>query len=93
MIYVCFKTIRTWWRLRFGRYARLERTALPDGTRVRLTCKCKSFAKEHEGVWVTSWTPRRLNDVDAPDDYRLTRESDGETAYASRNVLEPVGPS
>lgn len=83
--------IRDWWRRRYGDYARLERAALVDGTRVRLICgppRC-TFGK-HDGVWITSWTPRRMNDIDAPDDYRLTRESDGETTYAKRDAIQPV---
>jgi hypothetical protein len=82
--------IRIWWRRRFGDYARASRAALPDGTRVRLVCGpagC-SFAV-HDGVWRTSWTPRRLDDVDAPDDYRLQREGDGEVTYAHRSAIEP----
>lgn len=29
-----------WWARRFGDYARREREAMPDGTRVRLVCQC-----------------------------------------------------
>jgi hypothetical protein len=78
-----------WWRRRFGDYAKRERQALPDGTRVRLVCgpRCSG---EHGGVWTTSWTPRRSKDMDDPDDYRLTREGDGETTYAHRNAIEVV---
>jgi hypothetical protein len=64
--------------------------ALPDGTRVRLVCECSRSRHTHDGVWVTSWTPRRQNDADTVDDYELTRESDGETTYATRGVLEPI---
>lgn len=67
-----------------------ERTALPDGTRVRLICgPCCSF-RHHDGVWLTSWTPRRMNDIGAPDDYKLTRESDGQETFATRSAIEPV---
>jgi hypothetical protein len=67
----------------------MERTALPDGTRVRLVCKCQGFST-HEGVWVTSWTPRRTDNIEGPDDYLLTREGDGHTTYATRGALEVV---
>lgn len=86
-----YYALREWWRRTFGDYARAERVALPDGTRVRLVCgggRC-TF-KDHEGVWRTSWTPRRMHDVDGPDDYMLTREGDGETTYAARDAVEPI---
>ena len=79
-----------WWRRRFGDYARLERKALPDGTRVRLTCGPKCGFGDHAGIWVTSWTPRRTNEIDAPDDYRLTREGDGQQTFARRDAIETV---
>jgi hypothetical protein len=81
--------LRNWLRRHFGDYARRERAALPDGTRVRLTCKCSRFER-HDGVWITSWTPRRNKNMDDPDDYLLTREGDGATTYATREVIEPV---
>jgi hypothetical protein len=80
-----FVRLKTALRRRFGDYARTERAALADGTRVRLLCD----HDHHKGVWRTSWTPRRLNDVEAPDDYQLTRESDGKTTYATRGAIEP----
>ena len=87
--------IRFLWRKLRPRltYWRLERAALPDGTRVRLECGHGCGFKDHEGVWVTSWTPRRFTDARRyyePDDYRLTRESDGETTFARQNVLVVV---
>lgn len=82
--------LRTWWRKRFGDYAKLERRALPDGTRVRLVCGPACGFRGHGGVWLTSWTPRRMNSLDDPDDYKLTRESDGETTFAKRDAIEPT---
>jgi hypothetical protein len=83
--------LRKWWRMRFGDYAHEARRALPDGTRVRLVCKnTRCGFHDHEGIWITSWTPRRNGDPDDPDDYRLTREGDGETAFAVRSALEVV---
>lgn len=82
--------LREAWSRRFGEYARLERAALPDGTRVRLVCGPGCGFRHHEGVWTTSWTPRRLNDIGAPDDYKLVRETDGETTFAHRSAIEPV---
>lgn len=85
-------SLREWYSRRFGEYARLERAALPDGTRVRLVCGSGCGFREHDGVWFTSWTPRRLNDIDAPDDYKLSRdpEGNGEATFAMREVLEVV---
>ena len=58
---------------------------------MRLVCGCsRCTLKEHDGVWTTSWTPRRLQDTTAPNDYRLTRETDGETTYATRDAIAPV---
>ncbi len=81
------------WRAFWGRrtYRRMERGALPDGTRVLLACQCSRH--DHAGVWTTSWTPRRIGGPrpwEEPDDYQLTREGDGKTTYASRSVLELV---
>jgi len=71
--------------------ARLEREALPDGSRVRLVCKCPHRVDgSHDGVWTTSYTPRRTKVLDDPDDYRLVREGDGATTYAHREALEVV---
>lgn len=78
---------RTFWARRA--YRRMAARALPDGTRVRLTCQCSRARHAHNGVWTTSWTPRRVS-WDSPDDYLLTREGDGETTYATRGVLELV---
>lgn len=84
-------TIREWWSKNFGDYAQRERAALPDGTRVRLACRDGTCSfPDHSGVWLTSWTPRRSGDIDDPDDYRLTRESDGEVTYATRAAIEVV---
>lgn len=85
----------SWWERIFSKrvreYVRLERRALPDGTRVVLICnRSKCRFTHHDGVWVTSWTPRRTGDIDDPDDYRLTRERDGETTYALRNAIYPL---
>jgi hypothetical protein len=81
-----------WWQRLFSRrvreHLRREAAALPDGTRVRLVCQCSR--RDHAGVWTTSWTPRRLDDIDVCDDYMLTRESDGESTYATRGAIEPV---
>jgi hypothetical protein len=82
--------LREWWRRRFGDYAHRERIALPDGTRVVLTCGPNCTFSEHDGVWVTSWTPRRSGDLDDPDDYRLTREGDLHTTFARRDAIAPV---
>lgn len=83
--------LRRWWWARVD-LPRQARKALPDGTRVRLVCGCARC--DHAGIWITSWSPRRMGgDPDAPDDYRLTREGDGESTYALRNVLEPVPPA
>ena len=76
-----------WWIHRVNRLE-LEaaiRAALPNGTRVRMTCQCKGNwgAGCHEGIWTTEYKPEA-------DDYRLTRLSDGETTFAVRSVLEVV---
>jgi hypothetical protein len=84
-------SLREWWRRHFGDYAKMERKALPDGTRVRLACQPNCGYSDHRGIWVTSWNPRRQNDIDAPDDYLLVREGDGERTYAKRDATEPVG--
>ena len=80
-----------WWWLspRLRAFRRRERAALPDGTRVRLSCGCPG--REHDGVWLTSWTPRRTGFLDDPDDYQLEREGDGRTTYATRGALVLVG--
>lgn len=75
------------------RHWRAERRALPDGTRVRLVCKCSGYGEHgHEGIWTTSWTPRRMGELfdDTVDDYKLTREGDGEETYATREAMEVV---
>lgn len=84
--------VRRVWRRFWGMraYRRLERASIPDGTRVRLICpdRCRD---RHLGIWTTSWTPRRIGGPcpwDEPDDYRLTRESDGETVYATRESMQ-----
>lgn len=87
-----------WWHWLFfaavREYRTLEKGALPDGTRVRLVCdKLGCNRRVHEGVWVTSWTPRRNNRIDDPDDYRLAREDDGYTTYATRGAINPVDAS
>lgn len=82
-----------WWSRTFGDYAKAEREALPDGTRVRLTCAgwCGRVGDDaHAGIWVTSWTPRRTGFYDDPDDYQLEREGDGKVTFAHRNAIEPV---
>jgi len=80
-----------WWRQ--WRLRRAARAALPDGTRVRLVCKDTGCTyRDHGGIWVTSWTPLRNGNPDDPDDYRLTREGDGEVTFATRGAIEPVGP-
>lgn len=84
---------RPWWWWLFAEwraYVRREQAALPDGTRVRLVCSCQG--RDHEGIWVTSWTPRRMRDHTDVDDYLLTRETDAQTTYAARDALEVVGP-
>jgi hypothetical protein len=85
-------SLREWWTRRFGAYARRERAALPDGTRVRLICGPGCSFSTHSGVWKTSWSPRRTGLVDDPDDYRLEREGDGHTTYAHRNALMVILP-
>jgi hypothetical protein len=85
-----YYSVRNWWRRRFGDYARLERRALPDGTRVHLVCGPRCRFADHGGTWVTSWTPRRTGNLDDPDDYRLTREGDGQTTFAHRDAIEPL---
>jgi hypothetical protein len=88
--------LRVWWSRNYGEYRRLERQAVPDGTLVRLVCRehCSFPATQHEGVWYTSWTPRRMNDIDTVDDYRLSRdpEGNGEATYATRGSFEVVEP-
>jgi hypothetical protein len=65
---------------------RLKARAYPDGTRVRLTCSCRGYGSDgHRGVWVTEYKVES-------DDYRLTREGDGETTYAALNAIEVVSP-
>jgi hypothetical protein len=79
-----------WWRLsaEWRDYVRRERAALPDGTRVRLVCLC---SRDHGVIWLTSWTPRRMRDINDVDDYRLTSETDpNDTTFAVRDVLEVV---
>ena len=73
-----------WWLSRMNRIElqRAVKNALPDGTRVQLECSCRGFGPNaHEGVWTTQY---KLT----ADDYRLTRESDGEITYAVRKVLK-----
>lgn len=82
--------VREGWSRRFGDYARRERAALPDGTRVRLVCGPGCQFKNHDGVWTTSWTPRRNNDIDDPDDYRLTREG-GRRDHLRDSRRDPAG--
>jgi len=85
--------LRRWRPVARARHRLAERLALPDGTRVRLTCRCSGWGtRGHDGVWRTSWTPRRMGMLvdDVVDDYRLTREGDGEETYATRGVLEVV---
>lgn len=74
---------RSWlsWVERRELAARIRR-ALPNGTRVRLTCHCKGYGQAaHEGTWTTEYK-------DLTDDYLLTREADGETTYAARNAIQ-----
>jgi hypothetical protein len=84
-------SLRSWWSRHVGEHARRERASLPDGTRVRLVCGEACRFRDHSGIWLTSWTPRRTGCIDDPDDYKLTRESDGETTFAARDAIEPVG--
>ena len=85
-----------WWRLLtsslYMEFCRREREALPEGARVRLLCECKDCALAPNAIWRASWTPRRLHDIGGPDDYQLTRESDGKVLYAHREDLELVHP-
>jgi hypothetical protein len=75
-----------WWIDRVDRLetASRRRAAMPDGTRVRLTCRCTGYDPHaHGGIWTTEYQ-------EDGDDYRLTREGDGEATYAARNALEVV---
>jgi hypothetical protein len=75
---------RLWWLA-------MRRSAIPDGTRVRLICACyRCVASGNAETYVTSWTPRRQQDPTAPDDYELTRESDGNVSWATRAVIWPI---
>lgn len=79
-------------------YKQAARRALPDGTRVRLLCP-PSCADRHAGIYRTEWSPRRVfksgqpyypRAWEAPDDYHVVRESDGDTHFATRDALEVV---
>jgi len=59
-----------------------------NGRRIRFEIPMPT--EREYGIWVTSWTPRRSGDIDDPDDYRLTRESDGDITFATRNAIHPV---